>query len=107
MDKKAMLKEAAQILRSQQAEIHELQLKLATVEKAEQIVRSMIDNDALQAEDVFTKISDLRTKTIADLEIMEKAAEMYGPRITVGLGTLSNQAEYSSNPLLDYLFSEN
>jgi len=42
-----------------------------------------------------------------ELEIMEKAAEFGRSSFSIGLGSLSNQSEYNSNPLLDYLLSEN
>jgi DNA-directed RNA polymerase beta' subunit len=106
MDKKAMLKQAAQVLRDQQKEISELHEKVARAEKAEQIVRHLIENDELMAEDVLQKLSELRTKTYGDLELMEKAAEMFHSTFSASFGTLSNNSDFSSNPLLEYLFSE-
>lgn len=106
MDKKAMLKQAAVVLREQQKEISDLHEKVARADKAEQIVRHLIENDELEAEDVLRKLSELRAKSYTDLEIMEKAAEMFHSSISPSFGTLSNKVEMTSNPLLDYLFSE-
>jgi hypothetical protein len=106
MDKKAMLKQAAQVLREQQAEIKELHEKNARAEKAEAIVRSLIENDELLAEDVLHKLSELRIKSLQDLDIMEKAAELFHSNVTASFGTLSDQPEFSSNPLLNFLFND-
>jgi hypothetical protein len=106
MDKKAMLKQAAQVLREQQKEIEGLHEKVAQAEKAEQIVRHLIENDELQIEDVLRKLSELRAKPLGDLDVMEKAAEMFHTNISANFGTLSDKVEISSNPLLDYLFSD-
>lgn len=96
MDKKAMLKQAAQVLREQQVTIEELQEKIAREEKAEQIVKHLIDSDTLLAHEVMAKLSELRSKSIEDLEVMEKAAEMYGGNLQVSFGKLSDTAEYSN-----------
>lgn len=105
MDKKAMLKRAAQVLREQHEELQDLHAKLARAEKAEQIVQSLIENDELLAEDVLRKLSELKNKSLEDLEIMEKAAQLYKSTITASFGQLSNKSEFSTNPLLDYLFN--
>ena len=105
MDKKAMLKQAAQVLREQQHEISELNEKLARAEKAEEIVLHLIENDEVIVEDVLRKLSELRTKSMGDLAVMEKAAELFHSNITASFGVVSDQPEFSSNPLLDYLFS--
>jgi hypothetical protein len=106
MDKKAMFKEAAQLLRDQNKQIHELQEKIARAEKAEAIVRKLVDSDELLADEVFKKLGELRSKPLSELELMEKAAELYKSSFTIGLGKLSNQDDSSSNPLLDFLFNE-
>ena len=107
MDKKAMLKQAAQVLREQQIEIEELQEKIAREVKAELIVKQLIDSDVLLATDVLSKLSELRSKSIGDLEIMEKAAEMYGNNIQMNFGKLSDQSEYSKyDSLTSYLVNE-
>ena len=105
MDKKAMLKQAAQILREQQQEIRGLHEEQARNKMAEQIVSRLVENDELPAENVLLKLSELRAKPVGELQIMEKAAEMFRSSFTSSFGTLSDQPEYSSNPLLEYLFS--
>jgi len=101
-----MLKQAAQVLREQQKELEELHEKIAQAEKAEQIVCHLIENDEVSVENVLQKLSELKTKSLGDLEVMEKAAEMFHSNISANFGTISNQSEISSNPLLDYLLSE-
>ena len=103
MDKKAMLKQAAQVLIEQQKEIENFHTKIACMEKAEQIVRYLIENDGLANEDVLYKLSELRTKSLDDLEVMEKAAELFHSNLSSTFGKLAEQTDYSSNPLLDYL----
>jgi hypothetical protein len=106
MDKKAMLKQAAHVLREQQAEIKDLHEKIARDQKAEMIVQKLIENDELLADDVLRKLSELRTKPIQELEIMEKAAELFHNKFA-SFGTISEREEaYDSNPLLQYLFSD-
>lgn len=105
MDKKAMLKQAAHLLREQQEEIRELHGEQTRNKIAEQIVRKLIENDELLAESVLQKLSELRTKPVEELQIMEKAAEMFRSSMTSSFGTLSDQPGHSSNELLDYLFS--
>ena len=107
MDKKAMLKQAAQVLREQQIQIEELQEKIAREEKAEQIVKQLVDSETVLAQDVFAKLSELRSKSISDLEIMEKAAELYGNNTQVSFGTLSDQVDARSlDPLTAFLTEE-
>lgn len=106
MNKYATFKRAAEVLREQQAEIHELREKIARAEKAEQIVRTLIENDELLAEDVLKKLSELKNNPLSDLEVMEKAASLYRSSVVASFGHLSNISEGSSNPLLDYLLSE-
>lgn len=107
MDKKAMLKQAAHVLREQQIEIEELHEKIAREVKAEHIVKQLIESDTLLATDVLSKLSELRSKSIGDLEIMEKAAEMYGNNMQVSFGTLSDYSEHSTlDPLTSFLTNE-
>ena len=106
MDKKAMLKQAAQILREQQAELKTLHEKIARDEKAELIVKKLIDTEELPVEQVFEKLSELKAKPMQDLEVMEKAAELFHGGFAANFGKLSDHAEYSSNPLLDYLLND-
>jgi cell fate regulator YaaT (PSP1 superfamily) len=56
MDKKAMLKQAATVLREKQKEIEDLHEKMARAEKAEQIVRHLIENHELMADEVLFKL---------------------------------------------------
>jgi len=108
MDKKAMLKQAALVLREQNKELHILREKIAVADKAEAIARQLIDHDELLADEVLNKLSELRTKSLDELTLMEKAAELFkSSNIHVGFGKLSDQHDaHSSNPLLDYLLSE-
>jgi len=106
MDKKAMLKQAATILREQQIELRELHEEQSRNKIAEQIVRKLIENDELLAESVLSKLSELRAKPVEELQIMEKAAEMFRSSMSSSFGKLSTATDYSSNPLLDYLFSD-
>ena len=108
MDKKAMLKQAALVLREQNKELKELREKIAIAQKAEAIARQLIDHDELLADEVLNKLSELKTKTLDELTLMEKAAELFkSSNIHVGFGRLSDQHDANgSNPLLDYLLSE-
>jgi hypothetical protein len=108
MDKKLMLKQAAGVLREQSKELKELREKVAVAAKAEAIARQLIDHDELLADEVLSKLSELRTKTLEELTLMEKAAELFkSSNIHVGFGKLSEQHDnHSSNPLLEYLLSE-
>ncbi len=88
--KKEFLKQAAAVLRNQQAELHELREKIAREKIAEHIVRKLIQNDALLAEEVLNKLSELREKPLGDLEVMEKAAELYQGNLFSSFGILLN-----------------
>ena len=102
-----MLKQAAQVLREQQLKIEELQEKIAREDKAELIVKQLIDSETLLAPDVLSKLSELRSKSISDLEIMEKAAELYGNNLQVSMGTLSDHVDSRSlDPLTAFLTTE-
>lgn len=100
-----MLKQAAHVLRDQKKIIDDLRQKIATSEKAVSIVQKMVEDGDIAAEEGFTKVSELRTKSLEELEMMEKAAHYFN-NSHVGLGKLSDQTETSSNPLLDFLFNE-
>lgn len=105
--KKEMLKQAAAILRNQQVELHELREKLAREELAERVVQRLIENDAIFADEVFKKLSELREKPLNELEVMEKAAELYHGNFFSGLGKISDQSDARGmDPLTAYLFSE-
>lgn len=102
MDKKAMLKQAANVLREQKREIDELHEKIARDQKAEAIVRKLIEADEMLADDVLNKLSELRTKPIEELDIMEKAAEMFGSNLSVAFGKLSDKSDISTDPLVNF-----
>ena len=106
MDKKAMLKQAAQTLRDQKHELDTLHEKIARDEKAELIVKALVESDDLLATDVLRKLSELRTKSIGELEIMEKAAEMYSNSFSAGLGKLAGVPSNEVDSLTAYLLEE-
>jgi|WetSurSiteA1Bulk_404760.scaffolds.fasta_scaffold231820_2 hypothetical protein len=105
--KKEMLKQAAAVLRTQQVELREMREKLAREELAERVVQRLVENDVLLAEDVLKKLSELRDRPLEDLEVMEKAAELYHGNFFSGFGKLSDIPDgrgYDS--LTSYLLSE-
>lgn len=105
--KKDMLKQAAAVLRTQQTELHELREKLAREEMAERVVQKLVENDALLADEVLKKLSELREQPLEDLTVMEKAAELYHGNFFSGFGKLSEIDDgrgYDS--LTSYLLSE-
>lgn len=106
MDKKAMLKQAAQVLREQQQEIHTLHEERERNKIAEQIVQKLIENDELLAENVFQKLSELRMKPVEELQLMEKAAEMFRSTVYAPLGSLTDIPEQHPNPLIEYLLRD-
>lgn len=104
----SITKIAAQLLREQDAELQGLRAKIACLEKAEHIVSTLVEQDQLTAVEVLKKLAELRNRPIEELEVMEKAAELYsGNTLVMGLGTLSDETEYSSqNNLLNYLLGD-
>lgn len=104
MEKREMLKQAAQTLRDQKQEIDELRAKLAHYEKAEMLVKKLMETDELEAEDILQKLSDFRSKPLEELDVMEKAAHYFHGTQRMGLGKLSDYTEGTSNALLDFLF---
>lgn len=105
--KNEMLKHAAAVLRSQKNELNELREKLARDEAAERIVNRLVENDTLLAEEVLRKLSELRQRPLQDLEIMEKAAELYQGNAFAGFGRLSDTTDARGlDPLTSYLLTE-
>lgn len=102
--KQEMLKHAAAILRSQKTELNELREKLARDEAAERIVSKLIENDSLLVDEVLRKLGELKQKSLQDLTIMEKAAELYQGNIFNGFGRLSDTPDSRGfDPLTSYL----
>jgi ParB-like chromosome segregation protein Spo0J len=108
MDKRAAFIKAAETLRSQQLELHELREKIAHYEAALRIVDQLIEHDSLPLETVVEKIGELRAKPLDELQLMEKAAELYGSNAAfTGFGKLSDMsAPTGDNALINYLLSE-
>jgi len=105
--KKEMLKQAAVVLRNQQVELHGLREKLAREEIAERVVQRLVDNDVLLADEVLKKLSELRDQPLEDLEVMEKAAELYQGNFFSGFGKLSELTDSQGyDSLTSYLLSE-
>ena len=106
MNKNEMLKEAASVLRTQKAEIEELREKIARQDRAEAIVKDLVENDALGASEVLEKVGALRDKTLEELQIIEKAAELYAGNFTI-FGKLTDEIDESSfDSLTQYLLSD-
>ena len=106
MNKNEMLKEAASVLRTQKAEIEELREKIARQDRAEAIVKDLVENDALGASEVLEKVGALRDKTLEELQIIEKAAELYAGNFT-RFGKLADEIDESSgDSLTTYLLSD-
>jgi len=105
--KKEMLKQAAAVLRTQQVELHDLREKLAREEAAERVVQKLVENDALLADEVLKKLSELRNTPLKDLEVMEKAAELYHGNFFSGFGKISDIPDGTGlDNLTSYLLSE-
>jgi hypothetical protein len=105
--KREMFKQAAVTLRKQNEEIHSLREKLAQGEIAEHIISKLVENNVLPIEDVLNKLSELRNKPLEDLEVMEKAAELYQGNIFSGFGKLSDIPDGQGlDPLTAFLLSE-
>ena len=103
--KSEILKQAAATLRDQQVVIKELREKIACEQAAEKILQKLLENETISPEEVLSKLSELRVKTLDDLVIMEKAAEMYQGGFFTGIAKLSEHQGNtgSGNSLIEYL----
>jgi hypothetical protein len=103
--KREILKQAAATLRNQRAELKELREKIACAEAAEKILQKLLENETISPEEALFKLSELKTKSLEDLTIMEKAAEMYQGGFFTGIAKLSDHQDNtrSGNTLIDYL----
>lgn len=105
--KKEMFKHAAMVLRNQQTELRELREKFEREKLAERVVQKLVENDALLADEVLKKLSELRDRPLEDLEVMEKAAELYQGNFFSGFGKLSDIPDGRGfDSLTSYLLSE-
>ena len=59
--------------------------------KAEEITTKMIDSGLVSAEDVLSKLSELKEKSIEDLTILDKALDLHKQGEFLSLGTLSDR----------------
>jgi hypothetical protein len=103
--KSEIFKQAAATLRNQQTEIKELREKVACELAAEKILQKLLENETISPEEILTKLSELRTKSLEDLVIMEKAAELYQGGFFTGIAKLSDRSGSmgSGNSLIEYL----
>jgi hypothetical protein len=83
MEKRALFKRAAELLRSQDVairqqltEISTLTEKLASYQRAEETVSHLLKFEELEAESVLKKLSEYRTKTAEDLTVLNKAFDI-------------------------------
>jgi glucose-6-phosphate-specific signal transduction histidine kinase len=102
--KSEILKQAATTLRTQQSEIKELREKIACEQAAEKILQKLLENETISPDEILTKLSELRAKSLDDLVIMEKAAELYQGGFFSGFGKLSDQTDGTGlDPLTSFL----
>lgn len=77
MDKKELLKTAAEKLRNLTAQNAELTEKLAHIEQVQTVLEKMIDSNLLDSpKDVLAKFAELRESSAQDLEVTEKAVQL-------------------------------
>jgi len=88
--KKEILKQAAAQLRSLKEEVENYREHEEVVKKAQHIVIKLAqDNKIIGAEDAFKKMSELSTKSVEDLSVIEKAIELQ--KTGSSLGTLADE----------------
>jgi hypothetical protein len=105
--KSEIFKQAAATLRSQQQQIKELLEKEARDSAAEKILQRLLENGVMTSDDIFNKLSELRNKSLDDLVIMEKAAELYQGNFFSGFGKLSDETDGRGlDPLTAFLTNE-
>jgi hypothetical protein len=90
MVNKELLKTAAQTLRTLNREKSEALQKLASYEKAEELIRKMLNTQEFDAEQVLQKIAEFKQMTSEELDTALKALDMLRGG-TVKLGSLSEQ----------------
>jgi hypothetical protein len=88
-----ILKQAASTLRNQRDEIKGLREKIARETAAENILQKLLENETISTEEILSKLSELRQKSLEDLVIMEKAAELYQGGFFSGFGKLSEHTD--------------
>ena len=102
--KSEIFKQAAATLRIQRDQIKELLEKEARDKAAEKILEKLLESEMISSEEILNKLSELRTKTLEDLVIMEKAAELYQGGFFTGIGKISDHSDGSGlDPLTAFL----
>jgi hypothetical protein len=85
MVNKELLKTAATTLRTINRERKEYKEKLASFNKAEDLVKRLLNTQELTAEEVLQKISEFKQKPLAELELAETALDLVkGGSINLG-----------------------
>jgi len=89
-------------------EVLEKTAELEVKDKAQSLAFKLFKNGSIPAEDLETSISKFASKTIEELNLMEKAIEFNMQQGNIKFGTLSSrtQDDDTLDPLTRYLLSD-